>query len=235
MYEFLPGVKMLIIEMMAHWKIRLSYGAKRKVGEVRFENGIIQRDAFSPLLFVLMIDPLIKILKRVGGDDVEVLNYMVDLKASSASIEKAVQVHETVKNYALSVGMVINAKKSAIQLSVEAPLPQSLQYIPRLDETTNKYLEFEMKRCAVDTKETMKVLEQLIQEKLEEPRRRVGVFEARNWIQFINQNVMSVVRFFSRPDKFTLRWLERLDRMILQHLTQQGKLMKRAWRQAGST
>ena len=33
------------------------YGANKEVGEVRLENGIIQGDAFSPLLFVLMIDP----------------------------------------------------------------------------------------------------------------------------------------------------------------------------------
>ena len=31
----------MIIEMMARWKIRLSYGAKKDVGEVRLENGII--------------------------------------------------------------------------------------------------------------------------------------------------------------------------------------------------
>ena len=54
--------------MMARWKIRLSYRAKRDVGEVRLTNGIIQGDAFSPLLFVLMIDPLIKVLKKGVGD-----------------------------------------------------------------------------------------------------------------------------------------------------------------------
>ena len=53
------------------------------------------------------------------------------------------------------------------------------------------------------------------------------VFEARNWIQYINQNVMSVIRFFSGPVKFTLGWLDRMDRMIRQHLTGQGMLMKR--------
>ena len=57
---------MLIIEMMARWKVGLSYGSKT-VGEVRLENGIIQGDAFSPLLFVLMIDPIIKIMKRTLG------------------------------------------------------------------------------------------------------------------------------------------------------------------------
>ena len=67
-YGFPPGIQMLIIEMMNRWKIRLSYGAKKEVGEVRLENGIIQGDAFSPLLFVLMIDPIIKIMKRRLGD-----------------------------------------------------------------------------------------------------------------------------------------------------------------------
>ena len=49
-YGFPLGTQSLIIEMMARWKIRLSYGAKKEVGVVRHENGIIQGDAFSPLL-----------------------------------------------------------------------------------------------------------------------------------------------------------------------------------------
>ena len=74
-HRFPHGIQMLIIEMMNRWKIRLSYGAKKEVGEVGLEKGIIQGDAFSPLLFVLMIDPLIKILKKKVGDRVEVLYY----------------------------------------------------------------------------------------------------------------------------------------------------------------
>ena len=41
----------------------------------------------------------------------------------------------------------------------------------------------------------MAKLEERIREKLEEQTRRVEVFEARNWIHFINQNVMSVIPF----------------------------------------
>ena len=59
------------------------------------------------------------------------------------------------------------------------------------------------------------------------PTTMVGTFEARNWIHFINQNIMSVIRFYSGPVKFTLGWLDRMDRTIRQHLTQQGMLMKR--------
>ena len=83
------GVQMLLVEMMERWKIRLSDGAKREVGEVPLENGIIQGDAFFSIFFVLMIDPLIKILKRVGGDDVRVLYNMDDLKASMTDIQTA--------------------------------------------------------------------------------------------------------------------------------------------------
>ena len=66
-----------------------------------------------------MIDPLIKILKKRIGDDAEILYYMDDLKASMSTIGTAQTVHEIVKKYASSVGMVINNKKSAIQLNTE--------------------------------------------------------------------------------------------------------------------
>ena len=38
---------------------------------------------------------------------------------------------------------------------------------------------------------------------------------------------MSVIRFYSGPVKFTLGWLDRIDKMIRQHLTTEGMLMKR--------
>ena len=106
---------------------------KKEVGEVRLENGIIQGDAFSPLLFVLMIDSLIKILKKQVEDKVEVLYNMDDLKASMTNIQTAQTVHEILKKYANAVGMVINNEKFGIQLNVETPLPQSLQDIPIID------------------------------------------------------------------------------------------------------
>ena len=50
-----------------------------------------------------------------------------------------------------------------------------------------KYLGFEMKRGEVDRKELMNVLEGRIKEKLEEPTRRVDVFETKNWIHFMTR------------------------------------------------
>ena len=95
--------------------------------------------------------------------------------------------------------MAINNKKSTIRLKVEKQLPQSLQEIPRMDETTYKYLGFETKRGEMDRNEMMAKLEQRIIGKLQEPSQRVEVFEASNRIHFINKDVMSVVRFYSGP------------------------------------
>ena len=162
---------------------------------MRHANGIIQGDAFSPLLSVSMIDPIIKTTKRKLGDHVEVIYYMDDTKASTTEIHIAQIVRGIVKRYSLAVGMVINNKKSAIQLNVETPLPESLQEIPRLDDTTYKYLGFEMKKGEIERNEMMRKLEERIKEKLDEPTTRVETFEVQNWIHFINQNVMSVSGF----------------------------------------
>ena len=77
-----------------------------------------------------MIDPLIKIIKNRVGDRAEILYFMDDLKASVTSIDIAQTVHCIVKRYAQSVGMVINAKKSAIQFNIKTPLPESLRHTP---------------------------------------------------------------------------------------------------------
>ena len=56
-----------------------------------------------------------------------------------------------------------------------------------------------MRKGEVERKEMMDKLEERIKEKLEDPTKRVGTFEARNRIHFINQNVMSLIRFYSGP------------------------------------
>ena len=82
-----------------------------------------------------------------------------------------------------------------------------------------KYLGFEMKKGEVDRKEMAKRPEEWKWVKLEDPTRRAETFEARNWTMHLNQNTMGVVRFFSGPVKFTLGWLDRIYKLIRQHLT----------------
>ena len=68
----------------------------------------------------------------------------------------------------------------------------------------------------------MTKLQEWTKDKLEEPTMSCDVFEARNWIYFINQNVMNVVRFYSGPVKFILGWLHRVDKLIRHHITSKG-------------
>ena len=86
-------------------------------------------------------------MKTRVGDGVDVLYYMDDLKESTSDIKIVHSVHDIMKRYSASVGMVINTKKSPTQLRIEQPLPESLQEIPRLDEMTYKHLVFEAKRA----------------------------------------------------------------------------------------
>ena len=82
---------------------------EKKYVEVRLKNGIIKGVVFTPLLFVLMIYPHVKILKTRLGDRVEVLCYVVDPKTSMNRIGEAEKIHRIVKD-AASVGIVINKK-----------------------------------------------------------------------------------------------------------------------------
>ena len=68
---------------------------------------------------------------------------------------------------------------------------------------TYKYLWFKMKRARLTERKRRKAGDR-IKEKLEEPTGRVDVFETKNWIHCINQNIMSIVMFYSGPVKFTL-------------------------------
>ena len=97
---------------------------------------------------------------------------MDDLKTSLDSIQRARSVHNIMSKYVGAVGIVINNKKCAIQLSIETRLPESLQEIPRLDGTTYKHLGFEMKGEMV-RKVMMRKLEERIEDKLEDPAERV--------------------------------------------------------------
>ena len=119
----------------------------------------------------------IKVIKNRVEDRAEILYYIDDLKVSVTNIDIAQTVHRIVKMYVSAVGMVVNTKKSAIQLDVETPLPESLRDILILDEVTYKYLGFEMMKGAVASDEMMKRLEERIRDKLEEPTKRVDVFE----------------------------------------------------------
>ena len=104
--------------MTARWKIRLSYGAKKEVGEVRLENCIIHRDAFSPLLFVLMIDPLIKIMNKNRWIHVEILSYWSSQNTRpfvSENTTPRIKIYDTAFQFSKSTSPVVSLTHNAFK------------------------------------------------------------------------------------------------------------------------
>ena len=126
-------------------------GAKREVGEVRLTNGIIQGDDFSSLLFVSMIDPIIKLLNgRVG---IERESYYIDgLKESTDSIATAQRAHEPVKQFAQQLLEWSSTIRRAPSRWTWRPKPEPIQEIPEMDEVRDKYLGFEIKGYSLSHK-----------------------------------------------------------------------------------
>ena len=79
------------------------------------------------------------------------------------------------------------------------------------DEKGEMNLGFEIKKAEIARKE-MTVKQEERECKYEEPNARVRIFEARNWILFVNQNVMSIIRFYTGSVKFTIGWLDRMTK-----------------------
>ena len=108
----------------------MNYNKEHPVGKVRLENGIIQDDALSPLLFVLTVDPLTEIMKRKYGNEIEILYSIDDLKIRVNDMETAKDVYLMMKRLCQSTGMVLNIKKNGID--TEEDLPEELQELTRI-------------------------------------------------------------------------------------------------------
>ena len=73
----------------------------------------------------------------------------------------------------------------------------------------------------------MRRIEESVEGKRKEPAQRIDEFEAKNLIRFINRNDTSVIRFNSRPVKFALGVLYKMNKLIRDQRTGQGMMMKR--------
>ncbi len=101
-YKFPTTLINILKNMMEQWKIGMNYG-NEEICEIQLKNGIIQGDSLSPFLFVLTLDPLIKILKEenIGVEiapnrRIDVLYYMDDLKIITDKTSKMSKTHEIV-------------------------------------------------------------------------------------------------------------------------------------------
>ena len=128
-YGFPRDIQDFLTNMVMKMKVELRYDKSHPVGKVRLENGNIQGDALSPLLFVLTVDPLIKMLKKKHGENIEMMHYRDDLKIRINNIETRKEVYEKIKRMRRGTGMVLNIKKSGIDVEEENHT-EELQELP---------------------------------------------------------------------------------------------------------
>ena len=121
-------------------KIKLKY-TNNIICEIKLENGILQGDTMSPLLFILALDPLMNKLDNIiegvkinNNNKLNKLIYMDDLKIYLNENENIEEIDNKIIQLYSNIGMKINEKKSgyAINGNKESPKSISNKY-PRIN------------------------------------------------------------------------------------------------------
>ena len=106
---------------MKNWKVEITARGK-SLTELKIQRGIFQRDALSPLLFVIAIMPLNHILRRCTGGyklikSLEKINYQmyfVDIKLFAKNEIELATLINAVRIYSQDLGMVFGIEKCAM-------------------------------------------------------------------------------------------------------------------------
>ena len=121
---------------------------------------MLQGDSLSPFLFVLTLDPLIKILTEMNvgheiatGFTTDITYFVDDLRISSDKAEKIERAHQIITEYSTAVGMKINTEKCAI-IRKGINIPSSMAGIPEVK--IYKYLGIPINDKGVNEKEIKK-------------------------------------------------------------------------------
>ncbi|XP_029654503.1 uncharacterized protein LOC115227957 [Octopus sinensis] len=117
-----------IKSLVERWTVCLHFGKKR-IGAVKLNCGILQGDALSPQLFVLVMDPLSRILNSkfpklwIDQEDPSMLVYSTnhlffvdDLKILAQKEETVIKMMDTIVEYFEVAGLEMNSQKSATNL-----------------------------------------------------------------------------------------------------------------------
>ncbi|XP_029656130.1 uncharacterized protein LOC115230029 [Octopus sinensis] len=107
------------------WTVKLHVDGRR-IGSVKLSRGILQGDSLSPQLFVMVMDPLSRILNamfpkvQINQQDPNMLTYSTnhlffidDLKIFALKEDVVIKMMEAVDGFFKTVGLEMNSEKSA--------------------------------------------------------------------------------------------------------------------------
>ena len=121
MYKIHDHVVKFIEKTMQTWRVELTVGGQ-SLAEVKIQRGIFQRDALSPLQFVIVMMPLNHILRNcsVGyklSKSQEKINHMIymdDIKLFTKDEKELETLIQTVRIYSQDIGMEFGVEKCAM-------------------------------------------------------------------------------------------------------------------------
>ena len=121
MYKISDEVINFIEKTMKTWIVELTAG-RRSLAETKIQRGIFQREALSPLLFIIAMMPLNHIVRKctVGyklnrsQKKINHLMYMDDIKLFAKNEKEQETLIHTVRIYCQDIGMKFCIEKCAI-------------------------------------------------------------------------------------------------------------------------
>ena len=218
-YKISTKICNIIEDIVSKWKIKLKYSTD-VICEIKLQNGILQGDTMSPLLFILALDPLMnKLDEEIIGvkiNENEKLNkliYMDDLKVYINENEDIEYIDKRIIQLYSNIGMKINEKKSGYAVHGNIISPQSIKdkYPEVTEDNKYKYLGLQIYEVNKD-----KFNEEFIVGKISKNLEEIKKLDLNNktTIKCINTQIMSLIRYFIGSIIFSIGCLNKIDTLI---------------------
>ena len=215
-YKFPKQATNIIKNMLEKAEIELTMG-QEKIGDIKIKNGLLQGDSLSPFLFVLTLDPLIKIIeqKNIGFEispehTTDICYFIDDLRVVANKTKNMEIAHNIIKTYAESIGMKINYSKCAI-IQRGLNIPTTMENIPKVKSFT--YLGIPINANGADEKAQKEIIFKKVEEKLKNIEKdALGGIKV---IQRINSEIMGMLRYSFGIVNYSEATLNKIDKKIM--------------------
>ena len=239
LYKVSSNITSFVERSMKNWKTNLTFQGTH-LGQVTIKSGIFQGDAISPLLFCLAMNPLSELLKESGlgykikgGQQINHLLYMDDLKLYAKSERELDSLTQTVRIYSKDIGMTFGLDKCAkVTLRKGKTVAGSDLQLPSGGVIRDigsggayKYLGIEENSVVEHSRMKEKTTKEYIRRTRKLLRSKLS---GTNKIRAINTYAVPVLRYSAGIVDWTKQDLQDLDRKTRKQLTMHGALHPRA-------
>ena len=223
MYKISHEVINFIKQTMKTWRVELIAGG-RSIAETKIQRGIFQRDALSPLLFIIAMMPLNHILRKSPAgyklsrlqEKINHLMYMDDIKLFAKNEKELKTLIHAVRIYSQDIGMEFGIEKCAMlvikngkrHMTDGMELPNHDRIRTLEENETYKYLGI----LEADTIKQVQIKDMIRKEYLRRTRKLLETkLSSRNLIKGINTWAVPLVRYSGPFLKWTREELKQMD------------------------